>query len=60
MEKRWFKCIAFQYECSEKKYVDLGDCVIFTLNVLVEWLTLLLNIREIPGSNLGPETGYPD
>jgi hypothetical protein len=23
-------------------------------------LTLLHRIREIPGSNLGPETGYPD
>jgi hypothetical protein len=27
-------------------------------NVVVEWLTLLLRIRQIPGSNLGP--GYPD
>jgi hypothetical protein len=25
-----------------------------------EWLTLLLRIREVPGSNLGLETGYPD
>jgi hypothetical protein len=29
-------------------------------NVVVEWLVLLLCIREVPGSNLGPETGYPD
>jgi hypothetical protein len=29
-------------------------------NVVVEWFTLLLHIRDIPGSNLGPETGYPD
>jgi hypothetical protein len=28
--------------------------------VVVEWLTLLLRIREVPGSNLGPETGYSD
>jgi hypothetical protein len=28
-------------------------------NVVVEWLTLLLGIQEVPGSNLGPETGYP-
>jgi hypothetical protein len=27
--------------------------------VVVEWLTLL-HIREVPGSNLGPETGYPE
>jgi hypothetical protein len=29
-------------------------------NVVVEWLALLLCIREVPDSNLGPETGYPD
>jgi hypothetical protein len=29
-------------------------------NVMVEWLTLLLRIREVPGSNLSPEAGYPD
>jgi hypothetical protein len=27
---------------------------------VVEWLTLLLCIQEVPGSNLNPETGYPD
>jgi hypothetical protein len=25
-------------------------------NVMVEWLTLLLRIRKVPGSNLGQET----
>jgi hypothetical protein len=25
-----------------------------------QWLALLLRIREVSGSNLGPETGYPD
>jgi hypothetical protein len=29
-------------------------------NVMVKWLTLLLRIWEVPGSSLGPETGYPD
>jgi hypothetical protein len=29
-------------------------------NVLVECLTLLLRIREVPGSNLSPETGCPE
>jgi hypothetical protein len=29
-------------------------------NVTVEWWALLLRIREISGSNLGPETSYPD
>jgi hypothetical protein len=29
-------------------------------NVVAEWLSLLLRIREAPGSNLGPEADYPD
>jgi hypothetical protein len=29
-------------------------------NIVVEWLTLLLRIREVPGSNLGPQTGHTD
>jgi hypothetical protein len=29
-------------------------------NFVVEWLTLLLRIREAPGLNLGPEIGYLD
>lgn len=32
----------------------------FKLNFVVEWLTLLLRFREVPGSNLGPEFGYLD
>jgi hypothetical protein len=28
-------------------------------NVVVEWLALQLRIREVPGSNLCPETDYP-
>jgi hypothetical protein len=53
---------------------DCRDCgpedysLIFTVvktsnlvsNVVVKWLTLVLRIRDVPGSNLGPETGYPD
>jgi hypothetical protein len=30
------------------------------LNVVVEWLTPLLLIRQVPGSNIGPETDCPD
>jgi hypothetical protein len=29
-------------------------------SIVVEWLALLLCIRDVPGSNLGPETGYPE
>jgi hypothetical protein len=29
------------------------------LNIVVEWLTFLTRICEVPGSNRGPETGYP-
>jgi hypothetical protein len=27
-------------------------------NVVVVWLEIILHIREVPGSHLGPETGY--
>jgi hypothetical protein len=30
------------------------------LNVVVHWSTVLLRIRNVPGSNLDSETGYPD
>jgi hypothetical protein len=26
-------------------------------NIVIEWLALFLHIREVLGSNLGPETG---
>jgi hypothetical protein len=29
-------------------------------NIVVEWITFFLHIREVPGSKVGPETGYPD
>jgi hypothetical protein len=28
-------------------------------HIATEWLALLFRIREVPGSNRGPETGYP-
>jgi hypothetical protein len=31
-----------------------------TTSVALEWLTILLRIRETPASNLGLETGNPD
>jgi hypothetical protein len=30
------------------------------LNVVVEWLALLLRIWDVPGSNLRPEVSYTD
>ena len=29
-------------------------------NVAVKWIALQLHIRELPGSNFGPESGYPN
>lgn len=40
---------------------ELHTCT-FTPNVVVEWLTLLLRIREVPGSNIRPADwgcGFP-
>jgi hypothetical protein len=31
----------------------------FSPNVVDEWY-IILRVREVPDSNLGPETGYPD
>jgi hypothetical protein len=28
--------------------------------VVIEWLTLLIRTWQVPGSNVGPETGYSD
>jgi hypothetical protein len=28
--------------------------------VVAEWLTLLLRVQEVPGSNFDPGTGYPE
>jgi hypothetical protein len=28
--------------------------------VVVQWLSLLLHIKEDPGSNLNPDAGHPD
>jgi hypothetical protein len=30
------------------------------LAIAVEWFALLLRSSEVPVSNLGPKTGYPD
>jgi hypothetical protein len=30
------------------------------LNIVVEWLARLLCLREVPGLNFSPETGYPE
>jgi hypothetical protein len=37
----------------------LFDLNLKTPNIVVEWLTLLLRIWEVPDSNFGPKTGYP-
>jgi hypothetical protein len=33
---------------------------LWILNFVIEWLTLLLRVQEVPGSNLGTETSYPN
>jgi hypothetical protein len=48
----------FRGACCLHYHSDDGDYT--APNVVVEWLSLLLRIREVPISNFGPETGYPD
>jgi hypothetical protein len=33
---------------------------VLSSDVAVRWLAFLFRIREVPGLNLGLETGYPD
>jgi hypothetical protein len=62
-----------QYEIQEQKEVPVWYTGIYRPisrtayrlllrlpNAVVEWLTLVLYDREVPGLNLGPETGYLD
>jgi hypothetical protein len=50
----------FNHRFVEKRCWPSAEFVQVCRNVVVEWLAFLLCIREVPGSNLGPETGYPD
>jgi hypothetical protein len=42
------------------RFIVACPSVFVCVHVVIEWLALLLRIREVPGSNLGPESGYPD
>jgi hypothetical protein len=37
----------------------IGPCTEPTESSPAEWLALMFRIRELPGSYLGPKTGYP-
>jgi hypothetical protein len=41
-------------------YVAHVKEIINASNIVVEWSTLLDPIQEVPDSNLGLQTGYPD
>jgi hypothetical protein len=74
-EKHWSRSLLYQYVLLStqrynpedqhrhplcQNYMAISSALIIRPNVVVEWLTLLLRILEVPGSYLGPETGYPD
>jgi hypothetical protein len=44
------QCYLYHYLCM---YVCKSDAV-------TGWLKILFRIQEVPGSNLSPETGYPE
>jgi hypothetical protein len=46
------------YNYEAPRYVIFSTLLLPSLEV--GWLTLQLRIWEVPGSNLGPETVYPD
>jgi hypothetical protein len=47
-------------EKSWNVYYKLENFLSVSPNVVVQWLTLLLRIRDLQGSYIGPKTGYPD
>jgi hypothetical protein len=59
-----FQAVSFQkassLQFSMHPYSSSSELHTKRPNVVLEWLTLLLLIREVPGSNIGPETAYPD
>jgi hypothetical protein len=38
----------------------VSEFFLFAVKVTIEWLAFLFRIRKVRGSNIGPETGYPD
>jgi hypothetical protein len=54
-------CEADTASLKDQKHLSLSSAIrLYISNVVVEWLTLLLRTWEVPVSNFGPETGYPD
>jgi hypothetical protein len=56
MSYKWAKS-----HCHDESVMELQESNIErwqSPNIAVEWLALLLRMREIPGSNLLPETGF--
>jgi hypothetical protein len=56
-------CIRGHVKAISNNYVTLFPAYVFICvkpNVMGKWLTLLLRIREVPGSKLSRVTGYSD
>jgi hypothetical protein len=59
-------CIFYIYRIKMKfvilLYISIFEVLSFYVarNVVTVWLALMLRIWEVPCSNLGPETIYPD
>jgi hypothetical protein len=45
---------------TSKGLSERGRNYVLKPNFAAGWLAILHRVREVPGSNLGQETGYPD
>jgi hypothetical protein len=54
----WSEMLVYTHKTTWHKNPE--DNLIHMLNIVAEWLICLLNIWKVLGSNLSPETGYPD
>jgi hypothetical protein len=55
-----FLCIASATRLFGDNLFPSAFFVFLKPNVAAEWLPFQLRIREVPGSNIGPDTCYPD
>jgi hypothetical protein len=53
-------CLQYKFNLGCWNYCHHLNYINCRPNVVVEWVTLLLRVREVQHSNVGPETGYPD
>jgi hypothetical protein len=53
------EAVLYHINCGVMCHLQFASIKTYITVHMVEWLTLLLHIQEVPGSNLRLETSYP-